>query len=529
MVNKVQIPTIGGLRKKITLGSVSTATTISGLEGQTLTLAQLALLLGTSTAPSSGTSTPAAGGSGSSGGASLVLGPGLSGGGPLVGSVSLRLNAVMPYLRRVQEGPRGRRGPPGQGSTGGGGSGSLTVTDGTHAVASVTQLTLVGAVVSGSTPNATATISGGGGSVVNNYIARRRVSEELRGRRGTPGAAGANGSSGGGGSSVSITLSGGSTVLDASIASLYLITLTANSVVTFAGATAGADTEMLLIITQASGGSHTITWPTTGWPGSNTPTLTTVTGHSDIVKLSCGDGTNWFGYQAATDVYAPAAPGSYDAQVLVDNPVAYWKLQEVSGTSAADSGPNGLTGTYMGTPGTNYTLGEPPIAAGLGTSVLFNQTVYGYVNIPHNSLFDLSSGSYSMELWINIVVTSGNGEPLAKYGSGDAYRFVFLGTSLYMFINGSAALISSSVFSPGTVYHLVYVSDTAGGNSYLYVNGVLDTTVSGNTSPSANGSDLTIGVAGGPVAAANDYISNVALYNTALSSARVAAHYAAGI
>lgn len=42
-------------------------------------------------------------------------------------------------------------------------AGSLTVTDGTHSVSGVTSLTLAGAVVSGTTPNATATISGGGG------------------------------------------------------------------------------------------------------------------------------------------------------------------------------------------------------------------------------------------------------------------------------------------------------------------------------------------------------------------------------
>ena len=43
-----------------------------------------------------------------------------------------------------------------------GGGGSLSVTDGTHTVAGVTALTFSGATVSGTTPNATATITGGG-------------------------------------------------------------------------------------------------------------------------------------------------------------------------------------------------------------------------------------------------------------------------------------------------------------------------------------------------------------------------------
>lgn len=45
-----------------------------------------------------------------------------------------------------------------------GSGGSLTVTDGTHTVTGVTSLTITGATVGGATPNATLTISGGGGS-----------------------------------------------------------------------------------------------------------------------------------------------------------------------------------------------------------------------------------------------------------------------------------------------------------------------------------------------------------------------------
>ena len=49
---------------------------------------------------------------------------------------------------------------------GGGGGSPLSVTDGTHTVTGTTTLHFSGATVSGSTPNATATITGGGGSIV---------------------------------------------------------------------------------------------------------------------------------------------------------------------------------------------------------------------------------------------------------------------------------------------------------------------------------------------------------------------------
>jgi hypothetical protein len=98
VARKIQVPSVGGLRKVIAGTAASTATTIAGLEGQSITLQQLALALGTIQTTSSGTSASAAGGAGSSGGASLVVGPGLGGGGPLLGNVPIRLLAPIPFM-----------------------------------------------------------------------------------------------------------------------------------------------------------------------------------------------------------------------------------------------------------------------------------------------------------------------------------------------------------------------------------------------------------------------------------------------
>ena len=48
---------------------------------------------------------------------------------------------------------------------GGGGGGSLTITDGTHTVTPTSNLTVIGATVGGTTPNATLTVSGGGSGI----------------------------------------------------------------------------------------------------------------------------------------------------------------------------------------------------------------------------------------------------------------------------------------------------------------------------------------------------------------------------
>jgi hypothetical protein len=78
---KMQLPAIGGIRKVLKT-QPSTATTIVGLENTTLTLAQLSALLGigtTTTPPNTQSTNPSQ--------FLAVEGPGVSGGGSLVGTV----------------------------------------------------------------------------------------------------------------------------------------------------------------------------------------------------------------------------------------------------------------------------------------------------------------------------------------------------------------------------------------------------------------------------------------------------------
>lgn len=85
MIRKVQLPVVGGNRKVVIVPSQQaqqTGTTISEFANQEITLAQLKAALGiTTTKANSGGTAPA----------SLVVGPGLSGGGVLTGAVPLNL------------------------------------------------------------------------------------------------------------------------------------------------------------------------------------------------------------------------------------------------------------------------------------------------------------------------------------------------------------------------------------------------------------------------------------------------------
>lgn len=123
MSKKVQIPVVGGIRKVVQVPSAAgVGTTLAGYAGQTLSIGQLATLLSSYFTAASAPSTGNIGGGGSSN-ASIALGPGLAGGGALVGAVPIRLDAPRPYIPDEADdpimvpgppGPQGMQGVPGQ-------------------------------------------------------------------------------------------------------------------------------------------------------------------------------------------------------------------------------------------------------------------------------------------------------------------------------------------------------------------------------------------------------------------------------
>lgn len=105
---KVQVPVVGGLRKVIQVPTSAGGTTIQEFGAGTITLAQLKAALGITTTQKSGAQT----GGGSATG-SLVPGPGLVGGGVLVGAIPLNILAPIPAFVFDDDGGGGGDGDPG--------------------------------------------------------------------------------------------------------------------------------------------------------------------------------------------------------------------------------------------------------------------------------------------------------------------------------------------------------------------------------------------------------------------------------
>ena len=217
---------------------------------------------------------------------------------------------------------------------------------------------------------------------------------------------------------------------------------------------------------------------------------------------------------------------AYIDEVLADAPVAYWRLGESSGTSAADSSGNGRNGTYVGSP----TFGAPGAVTG-NTAVTLNGSsqcvTYGGAGIPNGT-----NNAVSVEAWVKTTTT--NGIIVARDDIGHGFMLTINATqgvtfTCYYLLGGSRVAYSGpGAVSDGKWHHIVGTWGAADAPPSLYVDGVLQTAATGGGYGGADtsSSGLVIGRRGlaSPTWFAGT-VDEVAVYNYILPAARVAAHY----
>ena len=86
---------------------------------------------------------------------------------------------------------------------------------------------------------------------------------------------------------------GGAQSVDWDAGTICKITMSSN--VTFTDSNASTGQTMVYQLIQGTGGSKTVTWPTTKWAGGTAPTLTITAGKTDFV-VRYFDGTSYFGF-----------------------------------------------------------------------------------------------------------------------------------------------------------------------------------------------------------------------------------------
>jgi hypothetical protein len=254
-------------------------------------------------------------------------------------------------------------------------------------------------------------------------------------------------------------------------------------------------------------------------------------GHGQPV-FSPGTLVSAFGVVSASSAPTPAPtpPGvSYLATVLADSPLAYWKLDETTGTNAADSSGNGHAGTYEGSP----TLGVAPLIT-TGKSVTFGTSK----DVAVASVFSIPTATspFTFEAWIK-TATVATRPIISGRNSGSAnanldFEVRNTGTlSITPRDNAGAGIVT--VQSPGVVNdnvrHHVVATRSAAKLWTLYIDGASVATGSDTMGTGITNLDLAyIAFEGRNLVYFDNTIDEVAVYQTALSAARVLAHWNAG-
>lgn len=219
---------------------------------------------------------------------------------------------------------------------------------------------------------------------------------------------------------------------------------------------------------------------------------------------------------------------SYSDEVLADSPTVYLVMDETSGTVAADSSGAGRNATI----GSTTSLGEPAVMPN-GTSSFGIDATTAVVYVPASGA--LVSTDFAVEAWITLDSLAS----LHTIASRDAnlprqWSFYVSDGRLRVY-SATSVLIGTQLLTVGTPYHVAlrYVS----GVAYLYVNGVLDGSVTVTLANASSAIRLNIGASpAGNVHTSVFFplagnMSHFAYYTQAInvpSAARFAAHYEAG-
>jgi len=242
----------------------------------------------------------------------------------------------------------------------------------------------------------------------------------------------------------------------------------------------------------------------------------------------------------ATTTRSLTVNSAYRAAVIGTSGISdLWRLDETSGTTAADANGANNNGSYVSSPASVAALIS-------GESNSFARSFNGssqYIDLSASPFG--SPGSFSVEAWVRTSATKASGgyHFLVSDSSSDlnnGFSLVIDSSNRPIFVAARETIlggvtrgqaISTTTAPPNTTHHLV---GTYGGSRLrIYVDGVERANVSFNSGPTwASGRDLRIGRPVSSTSLSQRYlqgsIDEPALYTSTLSAATVLAHYNAG-
>jgi hypothetical protein len=296
----------------------------------------------------------------------------------------------------------------------------------------------------------------------------------------------------------------------------------------------GATMRVLVTGTYPSGSSLTAPSNETAVVGTQRPVneeAPVVWGETTVSQtLTAGEGA-WAGASPLTysHQWQTCLDRQYRTTVLADSPNGYWRLGELSGPVAADTSGYGNGGTYTGGV-TQGVQGALTGSADTNRGARFDG-VNDFVQVPDANSLDLGD-SFTIEEWVRRNVGGVKGHIVQKGINGYALH---VGTDDLVHLGkpGTSGIAVSTVSIPtdGNYHHVVATKN--GSVVHIYVDGVDVTGTVSNLTIQNTTAPLQIGryynnTNGGSSFYFNGDLDEVAVYTTALSEARVLAHYEMG-
>ena len=228
-----------------------------------------------------------------------------------------------------------------------------------------------------------------------------------------------------------------------------------------------------------------------------------------------------------------SATASYSSEVLADSPLIYITLDDTGG---ADSSGNFRAGPTINSAGT-ITKDSSPLVT--GSSASWRLAPNAWLEYAYSAAW-MNPASLTLEAWIKPEAASLTSvHPiLDRDVSGSrSWQFRLNGGKLETTIwtASHVALLGATVLQAGQIYHVAATYNSTTNLMKLYVNGALEaqSTHTWGGAVAVTSCPFYIGSGGGGIGMGSGgyftgLIDEVALYGTALSDARLLAHYTAG-
>lgn len=235
-------------------------------------------------------------------------------------------------------------------------------------------------------------------------------------------------------------------------------------------------------------------------------------------------------HRGAIAAAASVPGGDYATAVLALSPTMYWKLDETSGTTAADASGNSNTGTYNGT----YTLMQASLTDDGTYAVAFTD---GYIRRAN-----IVAGTMTAIAWVKTTQTGGvdsnayNGPGIwwadVSGGANDIIPMAIVTGGKLGFFTGSGAggttLVSASAINDGVRHMIAVTRDSTTGAKQIYIDGSLSASGTHETGTKNANANMDVGKNTGDVRPYVGTLDEIAVIGSVLTSTQIGTLWAAG-